>query len=219
MVKILLLLLVLSFQALAFCFQNDGNLGFERLVEYKKKRAHGHLFGLKRIIVPGKVEEKWFVDKKAVSFDTYLEMLMQAEKEDVLAEVESGRRRAEKKAQEEALIKRRAACRLLELALKAVSRELERIAEYQVDEYLQWAGSTFQSRGHYDKFIKEVVPRATEQLKELQSDGVEYLLIEQRALEIEGGASRLSELVSTSLAYMVTHCTDTMLLKRIVEVL
>jgi hypothetical protein len=188
----------------------------EQAAYTKKEQLNKHLFVYQEESINGVTTKSWFIDGKPVEQEAYLDAILEAEKEERRVErlAQDQQREKENQLKTESFVA--GARRMLSLKVEQIDVILRRIEQYHLEPYLVFDATTFATRADYEQVTKELIPdiKKVLHLSAHECAPEELALLRDR---LEHLPAKLQELLYATTQQAIAQCTDTRLLKELLE--
>lgn len=205
-IKLTILILILTISKPTFSNTFSDITSSHTNTDITKETISCHDFVTFRENKNGILTEKWLIDGQEVSFSDYKATMAEM----IKTQIEKKRQAALEEAEQLKQIKQKAAKRLIETATEKIRDEIKRIREYGLEQSLIWSPETIASAEEFNRIVKETS-------KSIDIDGIDKAQIYAR--QLESTATKINKLFFKTAEYIVSHTTDTKLLKKLMELL
>lgn len=197
-----------------FCYLHTAQVLKRASVYYKEDRVQNTRFGYRLDAIDGIVKETWYVDDKPMNqneFEILRDTAEQEERRDKRAKKREHRLRLEKLRTRALTMK---AQDKLAKIIKFLEKILSNITHYDVELYYAFAPTTIPSKVALTKLRYELIPIA-----QALSDSQEALLkdVQENINQLNDYPERLSEFFYATIDKALATCSDTKLLKKLLD--
>lgn len=178
--------------------------------------VNGMRFAHRSDLIDGKIQEIWAINGQSVSYDDYLEALLDAEREERRKQrkLEDEKRRQEQEFK--ALSHANIVKKLIRIKISEVTQELTKINEPLLSAYLSFDESTIDSREALND-ISYIIEKARKNCQENVEVGFSQL--QNTLASLEELPEKLRKFYQSSVNYAIKTCDDTRLLKDLLSLI
>lgn len=179
-----------------------------------EESVNGIRFAHRSDIIDGKVQDIWAINGRSVSYDEYLDAIVNAEREERRAQrkIEDARRRQE--ADFKVLAQNNAIKKLIRIKISEIVHELTRVKEPLLQAFLKFDEATFATEDDL-AYVSNLIQEAQIKCQEEQP----YSIFRDCLAGLEGLPEKVHKLYQDSVNYAIKTCDDTRYLKDLLSLI
>lgn len=196
------------------------DLGARKVVQQQvvasiKELVHGKQFSYAYQLIDGVRKEWWSIDGRSVDKLTYEEEILSAEKEELRQKREQMYADQEEELSTQQRLRRGLLKKLLRVSISYLDQSFAQLSEYQLQGFIVYGSHTF-TKDRYENFVQQVLPQARDLMKQGEPS---LVALQSMVDQCEESVSLMKRLVQEAIEVAVQQCDDTVLLKRLLNLL
>jgi len=181
-----------------------------------EEQINGDTFVHRVDVIDGKKREQWAIDGKSVDHDTYIEHIIEAEKEELKRERLKQEEEDAKQRDFQIEMQHCLSKKMLSIVLKKIEKYLKKIDKYKLEQYIRYDSRSIPSEKEFDLVRHEYIPQVKNILNQ-SSNEVQLSQIKEMNELLNEYPERLHILFQDAIRNACDQSDDTKLLKELLE--
>lgn len=197
-----------------FCSRLQGKVVKQEVIASTKEIIHGKQFVATSQMIDGVKHAWWSIDGQSVDKDAYKEAILDAEKEERRQERERQYLEQEDELAFQQRMRQTVLKKLLGTFIVRLEGLLAKIRAYNLQSFIGFGQHTF-TQEQYDDFMGQVLPHMCNLIKQEEPA---LTALQQMVDQAEEYEKRMKRLVQEAIETAIHRCDDTVMLKRLLNI-